>query len=333
MIGTSHETIRLGTTLGSKRGERPLVSLIVPNYNKAEHLPILIESVRRQTRDFPLEIILVDDRSTDSSIDVVAAESDVNILRLRRNSGNDALPVNTGISRARGKYIAIVDADDYLLADDGLLQCVRALESKPQASAAVTNVVFQFEMAALPPAIAWMGPGGPGGIHALQDRPKQLEYGDRVSSLTRRNAQDWSIFDLMVYMYHTGLRVVRTDVAREVQGYSTTAGSIGDSALSLRLAALRHKDPAREIIPIDVDGYAYRIHGVNDSLEADEQTAGWRQEVIATIQDLGLSWEELAAASVEQAAKGLDALLPHWGFEPADLAQQQPARSTLNLGW
>jgi len=104
----------------------PRVSVIVPVYNAERALPRLVESLRRQTypRD-RVELILVDNNSTDRSREVMAGFPDVVVLEQTRWQGPGATR-NAGIARARGEVLAFVDADcwahpDWLRAGIGRL--------------------------------------------------------------------------------------------------------------------------------------------------------------------------------------------------------------------
>ena len=92
---------------------RPIkVSVVIPVYNREAYIGEAIESVRAQTfADF--ELIVVDDGSTDRSVDVVRACRDPR-LRLISNATNRGLPRarNRGIDAARGVYLAFLDSDD-----------------------------------------------------------------------------------------------------------------------------------------------------------------------------------------------------------------------------
>lgn len=98
----------------------PLVSVILPTFNSARFLPRSIKSVLNQSYK-NLELIIIDDCSTDSSFKIVKNFSQID-KRIRyfvtkKNSGTVAIPRNLGILRARGKYIAFLDADDYWMLD------------------------------------------------------------------------------------------------------------------------------------------------------------------------------------------------------------------------
>jgi glycosyltransferase involved in cell wall biosynthesis len=84
------------------------ISVVIPAYNAAAFLPRSIASVRAQTLQ-PVEVIVVDDGSTDDTT-AVAAGLGVRVIT-RTNSGPSAAR-NTGIQMASGDWIALLDADD-----------------------------------------------------------------------------------------------------------------------------------------------------------------------------------------------------------------------------
>lgn len=93
----------------------PRVSVVIPAYNCASFIPETLESVFAQTyRD--LEIILVDDGSTDDTQSVVAPYLD-RITCIRQKNGGLPAARNTGIRTAKGEFIALLDADDSWVAD------------------------------------------------------------------------------------------------------------------------------------------------------------------------------------------------------------------------
>ena len=90
----------------------PKVSVIIPTYNRAGLLPRAVNSVLSQTYD-DYEIIIVDDCSTDNTRDVIAAFTDPRVLSIRHQTNRrQSASINTGISNARGEYIAFLDDDD-----------------------------------------------------------------------------------------------------------------------------------------------------------------------------------------------------------------------------
>ena len=95
----------------------PLVSVVIPSYNRGYCMAACIASVLAQTLgDF--EIIVVDDASSDDTRERVAAIADARIsyVALASNQGG-AVARNTGIRRARGEFVAFLDSDDLWLPD------------------------------------------------------------------------------------------------------------------------------------------------------------------------------------------------------------------------
>jgi glycosyltransferase involved in cell wall biosynthesis len=90
--------------------ENPLISVIIPTYNAARYLPEAVASVRAQQSYEPLEIIVVDDGSTDETSRLVQSWGDVRYL-YQINQG-PAAARNAGIQAARGELIDLLDADD-----------------------------------------------------------------------------------------------------------------------------------------------------------------------------------------------------------------------------
>lgn len=98
--------------------ERDLISLIVPVYNVERYLDRCMESILQQTYR-KLEIILVDDGSTDSSpakCDVYA-EKDSRVKVIHKPNGGLSDARNAGLSAASGSYIGYVDSDDWIEPD------------------------------------------------------------------------------------------------------------------------------------------------------------------------------------------------------------------------
>lgn len=93
----------------------PLISVIVPVYNVEKYLPKCIESIINSTYS-NLEILLVDDGSTDQSAQICSsyAKIDNRIKIVTKENGGLSSARNSGLDRAEGKYICFVDADDFI---------------------------------------------------------------------------------------------------------------------------------------------------------------------------------------------------------------------------
>jgi len=108
----------------------PLVSVIIPCFNHAVFLPQAVESVRRQDYS-PIEIIVVNDGSTDNTDDVVKGFEDMIYIN-QQNKGLSAAR-NAGIKKASGAYLLFLDADDVLVEDAVSFQ-VAQLENNKEAA-------------------------------------------------------------------------------------------------------------------------------------------------------------------------------------------------------
>ena len=92
--------------------EKPTVSVVIPTYCRAHLLGRAIQSVLNQTYQ-DLEIIIVDDGSSDNTDEVVKSLKDERIRYIRHEKNKGATAArNTGIKAARGEYIAFQDSDD-----------------------------------------------------------------------------------------------------------------------------------------------------------------------------------------------------------------------------
>ncbi len=97
--------------------ERPLISVIIPTYNRAGVLSRAVKSVLDQTYDH-FELIIVDDASEDDTQNVVKSFADerMKYIRHEKNKGGSAAR-NTGISASKGKFIGFLDDDDEWMPD------------------------------------------------------------------------------------------------------------------------------------------------------------------------------------------------------------------------
>lgn len=93
----------------------PLISVVIPVYNIEEYLERCVNSVCQQTYS-NLEIILVDDGSTDGSGRLCdkLAEKDERIKVFHKENGGSSSARNLGLLQAKGEYIGFVDSDDYV---------------------------------------------------------------------------------------------------------------------------------------------------------------------------------------------------------------------------
>jgi len=89
---------------------KPLVSIIINNYNYDRFLQEAIDSALNQTYPF-IEVMVVDDGSTDNSRDIISSYGNRIVSVLKQNAGQ-ASALNTGVETSRGEVIFFLDADD-----------------------------------------------------------------------------------------------------------------------------------------------------------------------------------------------------------------------------
>lgn len=97
---------------------KPLISVIVPVYNTKAYLSRCVESIRAQSYR-NLEILLVDDGSTDGSGEVCDeyVSKDDRIVVYHKENGGSSSARNLGLAKANGEFIGFVDSDDYIEPD------------------------------------------------------------------------------------------------------------------------------------------------------------------------------------------------------------------------
>ena len=137
----------------------PAISVIVPVYNGERFLAEALRSIGQQDYQ-PLEVLVVDDGSTDGSAAIAVAQPGVRVLR--RAHGGLGATLNHGIAQATGELFAFLDADDHWLPDK-LTRQVRALMANP-ALDMVFGHVRQFRQADADGEIAIISEAQPG-IH------------------------------------------------------------------------------------------------------------------------------------------------------------------------
>jgi glycosyltransferase involved in cell wall biosynthesis len=90
----------------------PFLSIVIPAYNEAGRIVSSLEAIQQyaQGKDFSVEVIVVDDGSTDNTVEVASAQAGVRVLRNQGNRGK-GFSVRHGVLEARGELILFTDAD------------------------------------------------------------------------------------------------------------------------------------------------------------------------------------------------------------------------------
>jgi glycosyltransferase involved in cell wall biosynthesis len=201
------------------------VTIVIPCYNQAHFLGEAIESALGQTSRAH-EVIVVDDGSTDATMEVASRYESVRLLR-QVNRGLAAAR-NSGLCSAQGDYLVFLDADDRLLP--------HALESGLTCLAAHSEAAFAYGHVKL---IA--GDGTP-----LPTPPQVNVEREHYLELLRNN-----------YIWTPGAVIYRRDLLDTVGGFNERVSASADYELNVRIA---RKYPIRCCGQILLE---YRVHGEN----------------------------------------------------------------------
>ena len=117
------------------------ISVIIPIYNVEKYLRECLDSILNQSYN-DLEIICVNDGSTDSSFDILNeyALNDQRFVIINQDNLGVSVARNKGVEKAQGKYIAFIDSDDYLPSEDYFEKLFFACE-KYSADIAVAGII------------------------------------------------------------------------------------------------------------------------------------------------------------------------------------------------
>ena len=129
----------------------PLVSVLVTNHNYARYLREAVDSALRQT--YPrVEVVVVDDGSTDGSREILAGYGDRIITHLKTNGGLGSA-INAGVERCRGELVALLDADDVFV-DKKMARVVEAYVKSP-ASVLIYHRLQTIDTEGRPHGVPW----------------------------------------------------------------------------------------------------------------------------------------------------------------------------------
>lgn len=220
----------MSTTAAHPPVEPGLISVIMPSYNAAPYLAEAVASVMTQTYT-QVELIIIDDGSRDESVAIAQrlVEAHPGRILLLEQANSGPYPArNLGLSRARGEFIAFLDADDWWSSD-----CLAKLHAALTASPAILAYC------------GWQnsGPGAPGTAPYI---PPDYSAGDATTAFLR--SCPWPI--------HAAL--VRRQAIDAVKGFSVRCFSSMDYDLWLRLFA---HDQRLVRVPEVLAFYRWHDHG------------------------------------------------------------------------
>jgi GT2 family glycosyltransferase len=117
-----------------------LISVVIPNWNGAHHLPTCLESLRRQTYPY-VEVIVADNGSTDGSLEMLARDyPEVRVLALGENRGFTGA-CNAGMQAAQGEFVALLN-NDTEVDSRWLEEIVAAFERHPEAGIVASKMLL-----------------------------------------------------------------------------------------------------------------------------------------------------------------------------------------------
>jgi glycosyltransferase involved in cell wall biosynthesis len=267
-------------------GDPPLVSVIVPTYNRAALLQLAIASVLCQSAA-NLEVVVIDDGSRDATQGVVVeiAEKDKRVRYFRQKNKGVSAARNAGLAKARGQYIAFLDSDDawrpwkLQLQLDVFRQC-------PGVGMVWTD------MDAIDVAGRICCPSYLRSMYSAYDRLPERELFANVQTLAHPVEASqpirtyWGhIYTQMLFgnLVHTSTVVLRSDWARRVGAFDESL-RFGGEDYKFHLATTR----LGQVAFLDVASIEYRIGG-------EDQITNSRNQIHFAAAFLGTLKEELTS--------------------------------------
>lgn len=255
-----------------------LISVIIPVYNMGDYLRRCVASVLDQTYR-ELEIILVDDGSTDDSAEICdeLKRKDDRIIVIHKPNGGTSDARNRGIDEARGKYIGFVDGDDYI--DENMFSNLYGGMEKYNADIAVCGTCRKspqkvemrscgndFNVLSRQEAYSALFKGKYGGSSC--DKLFKAELFEKVRYRMLRQGED---LDLFVRSLKYAERLVTVPFVGYYAVYregSSSNSIFDDKRMEIIRVWEEMIETVQEICP-DVlqQAYAYELKGLNNSIE------------------------------------------------------------------
>lgn len=252
---------------------QPLISVVIPNFNRGHLIEEVIRSITSQTYH-NIEIIVVDDHSTDGSMNTLerlkSQLSNLTYLQLPKNKGANVCR-NTGVKLAKGNYIAFLDSDDYFLPTK-LEKQIQIFNQFPEIGFVVTGFGAK--------TFTTLGEG----IIPIKDTIKQNNLGGFSTLMVKKDiflavggldeqllsCQDWDLF-LKLLNISQGYKIAEDLVIYETQEDSISRNSTkviqGYQIVSKRAKTLNHQlnlIPQKELEAYQDYYLAMRYFGLKD---------------------------------------------------------------------
>jgi glycosyltransferase involved in cell wall biosynthesis len=232
---------------------RPTISLVIPSYNRGHLIAETLDCALMQDPPF-LEVIVVDDGSTDNTAAVLAQYAG-KVRLLSGPNGGVQLARNRGVEAARGAYIALCDSDDLL--EPGFVGTMQAwLHDHPECNSVYSNFANFDE-------------------HGVQADKFSRAPATFFAGLVRSGDFWYGIPDLyqriLAYqpLFPSG-SIVRRTLYAELGGYDTQFNGVGAEDFDFALRIAEAGNTALCAIPL----VRIRRHGANDSIDNVRQVQG-----------------------------------------------------------
>lgn len=277
------------------------ISLIIPTYNRGNLISETLESALAQIPPF-LEIIVVDDGSTDDTLAVLSNYSD-RIRILTGPNGGVQLARNRGVAAANGVFVALCDSDDLL--EPGFVSTTQSwLQLHPECNSIYSNFVtfdrdctYQDKFSGAP-------------IKFFDGATQSGSFWHSIPDLYERT--------LAYQLLFSSGNIIRRSLYIELGGYDSQFNGVGGEDYEFTLRVVE----AGEIALCSIVLVRIRRHGANDSIDNVRQVHGTIQilEYALTHHRSGQRYREAILSSLEE--RRLDVFNGAFARGTFDLASQ-----------
>ena len=250
-------------------------SIIIPIYNGSLLLNRCLNSIFSQKTMYSYEVILVDDGSTDNTVELIKARKEPNIVLYQQQNAGPAVARNKGVELAKGKYVAFMDADDYW--KDGYIQktvdFLNQHEERVAVSVTCKNIASFAKSASYNPI--WMD-------ETKKEEPRVLE--DFMSY--------WATY------CHVGTcsTTMRTDLVRQAGGMRTDLRVTEDYEFWLFLSTFGKWGLIPEVLYVSDGGDVTQSQGWLSKMERRWKNAPsiaeWEKRIVTRLPELSVSYQQ-----------------------------------------
>ena len=251
------------------------LSIIIPIYNGALLLDRCLDSIFSQKTMYSYEVILVDDGSTDDTVELIKARKELNIVLYQQQNAGPAVARNKGVELAKGKYVAFMDADDYW--KDGYIQKTVDFLNQHEECVAVSvtckNIASFAKSASYNPI--WMD-------ETKKEEPRVLE--DFMSY--------WATY------CHVGTcsTTMRTDLVSQAGGMRTDLRVTEDYEFWLFLSTFGKWGLIPEVLYVSDGGDVTQSQGWVSKMERRWKNAPsiaeWEKRIVTRLPELSISYQQ-----------------------------------------